>query len=74
MCSFEVTAPEANRPGSRLQPKRHGAASIQRDSVCIPGGSDVVVAKVNRFGFVGRSFKQNVHGIANLIRTPPKKS
>jgi hypothetical protein len=64
MRSFEVITPEANRPGSRLQPKRHGAASIQKDLVCIPGDPDVVVAKVNHFGFVGWGFKQSVHVFA----------
>jgi len=30
----------------------------------------MVVAKINRFGFGGRSFKESVHRIANLIETP----
>ena len=64
MRTFEVITPEANRPGSRLQPKRHGAASIQKELVCISGNLDVVVAKVNRFGFVGRVFKRSVHVFA----------
>jgi hypothetical protein len=53
MCSFEIITPEANHPGYRLQPKRHRAASMQKDSACIPGDPDVVVAKGNLFGFVG---------------------
>ena len=69
MRSFEVIMPEANRSGSRLQPKRRGAALIQGDSVCFSGGPGVVVAKVNRFGFVGRGFKQSVH-----IFLMPKKT
>ena len=36
MCSFEVITAEANRPRSRLQPKRHGAASSHRFQTC-PG-------------------------------------
>jgi len=28
---------------------------------CFPGDPVIIVAKVNRFGFVGRSFKQSVH-------------
>jgi hypothetical protein len=73
MRSFEVSASEPNRSGSRLQPKRRGAASIQRDSACFPGATDIVVTKVNRFGFVGRSVKESVHRIANLIETVPGK-
>ena len=69
MRSFEVSALEAKRSGSRLHPKRHGAASNQRDSVCFPGDRDVVVVKISRFGFVGRGFKGSIHGTANLIET-----
>jgi hypothetical protein len=61
MRSFEVIPPEANRPGSRLQPKRRGAALIQKDSECVPSDPDAVVAKVNPFGFAGRGFKQSIH-------------
>ena len=61
MRSFEIIAPEANRPASRLQPKRRGTASVQKDSEGIPGDPDAVVAQVNRFGFVGRRFKLSIH-------------
>jgi hypothetical protein len=61
MRAFEIITPEANRPASRLQPKRRRAASIQKDSECIPSDPDAVVAKVKRFGFAGRCFKQSVH-------------
>jgi hypothetical protein len=39
-------------------------------SVCFPDDAVVIAAKVNRFGFTGRSFKQSVHQIVNLIETP----
>ncbi len=61
---------EANRLGFRLQPKRHWTASIQRESVCFPDTRVVGVANVIRSDFVGQSFKQSVHRIANLIDTP----
>lgn len=61
MRAFEVIPSETNRPRSRLQPKRRGAALIQKDSEYIPGDPDVVAAKVNRFGFAGWSFKRSVH-------------
>jgi hypothetical protein len=64
MRSFQVVTPEVNRPGSRLQPKRRGTATIQKDSEGIPGDPGVVAAKVNPFGFAGRGFKQNVHILA----------
>jgi hypothetical protein len=70
MRSFEVIKSEVNRLGCRLQPTQHGAALIQGDSACFPGVPGVVVAKVNRFGLVGMSFKERVHGIANLIESP----
>ena len=69
MHSFEVITPEANCPRSRLQPKRHGAALIQKVSVFFVGDPDVVVAKVNRFSFVGRSFKQSVHIFAPGLKS-----
>jgi hypothetical protein len=47
-----------------------GVALIRMASVCFPDDPVVVMAKVNRFGFVGRSFKQSIHQIANLIETP----
>jgi len=61
MRAFEVITPEANRPTPRLQPKRRGAVSIQKDPEGIPGDPDVVGAKVNSFSFAGRGFKQSVH-------------
>jgi hypothetical protein len=64
MCSYEVIMLEANRPGSRLQPKRHGAALIRRASVSFPDDTTAVVAKVRRFGFVGTRFKKSVHVFA----------
>ena len=70
MRSHEIIASEVNCSGSRLQPKRHGAALIQKVSVFFVGDPDVIVAKVNRFGLVGRRFKERVHRIANLIETP----
>jgi len=39
-----------------------GAALIQREWVCVPDDPGVVVAKVNRFGFVGRGFKPGFIG------------
>jgi len=53
--------PEANRLGPRHQPKRRGAVRIQGNWICWSGDPGVVVAKVNRFGFVSRSFKQGIH-------------
>jgi hypothetical protein len=64
MRSFQVIPPEPYCPGSRLQPKRRGTATIQKDAECIPGDPGVVAAKVNPFGFAGRGFKQNVHILA----------
>ncbi len=43
---------------------------MQRASVCSPDDPDVALAKVNRFGFAGWSFKESIHRIANLIETP----
>jgi len=61
MRSHEIIASEVNCSGSRLQPKWHGAALIQKVSVFFVGDPDVIVAKVNRFGLVGRRFKVRVH-------------
>jgi hypothetical protein len=61
MRSHELTMPEANRLGPRLQPERRGVAWVQENSICFSGDPVVVVAEVNRFGFVSRSFKQSVH-------------
>jgi hypothetical protein len=49
----------------------HGAGVIWKASVCFPDDLDIVVAKANRFSFVGWSFKLSVHRLANLIETPP---
>jgi hypothetical protein len=54
MRSFEVNASEANGPGSRLQPKRHGAALVWRDSVYF---SD------------DRRFGQSVHNFDSELRS-----
>ena len=61
MRAFEVVTPEANRPDSRLQPKRRRTASVLKDSESIPSDPDAVMAKVNPLGFASRSFKQSVH-------------
>ena len=53
--------PEADRLGPRHQPKRRWTAWVQGNSICY-SGDPVVVAKVNRFGFVSRSFKLRIHG------------
>ena len=42
---------------------------IRRASVCFPDDPDVVGAKVNRFGFVGRSFEQSVHIFAPGLKS-----
>jgi hypothetical protein len=57
----KFVTPEANRSGSRLQPKRHGAALIRKDSACIPSDPDIVMAKLNGSDFVGRNFRDSVH-------------
>jgi hypothetical protein len=59
MRSFEVITSGVSRPAGRLHP-------TQDDP-------DVVAPKVNRFGFLGRSFKHSVHLIVNLIETSPGK-
>jgi hypothetical protein len=61
MRSFEVIASGVNRSEGRLRPTRPATALIRRPSVCSPDDPDVVVAKVSRFGFGGRSFEQSVH-------------
>lgn len=61
MRSHEITASEANRLGSRPQPKRHGVALIRRPSVSLPHDLGIAVAKVNSFDFVVRSFKERIH-------------
>ena len=42
---------------------------IRRASVCFPDDPDIVGAKVNRFGFVGRSFEQSVHIFAPGLKS-----
>ena len=42
---------------------------VRSRSSRFPDDPDIVVANANRFGFVGRSFKERVHRIANLIET-----
>jgi hypothetical protein len=61
MRSFEVITSVVNRSDGRLPPTQLGAAFIPGDSACFPGDPDIIVAKVNRFSFVGRSFKQSVY-------------
>jgi hypothetical protein len=64
---LEVSTPEANRPGSRLQPERIGAVWIWRDSACLPVAPAVVAAKANSSGFVGVKSQGSVHSILNLV-------
>jgi hypothetical protein len=68
MRSFEVITSGVNRSDGRLQPTL-GAALMRRAFVCYPDDSDVVVAKVNRFGFAGRRFKQSVHIFAPGLKS-----
>ena len=69
MCSFEVITSGVNRSDGCLQPTPLGAALIRRASVRFPDDPDVVGAKVNRFGFVGRSFEQSVHIFAPGLKS-----
>jgi hypothetical protein len=69
MRSFEAITSGVNRSDGRRQPTQQGAALIRRAAVCFPDDPDVVVAKVNRFGFVGRSFKQSVHSFAPGLKS-----
>ena len=69
MRSFEIITSEVNRLGSRLQPKWHGAPLIRMVSVCFPDEPVVVVARTNRFGFVGWSFEQSIHIFAAGLRS-----
>jgi hypothetical protein len=61
MPSFEGIAPAVKHSGGRLQPTQLGAALIRGASVYFPDDSDVVLAKINRFGLASRCFKQCVH-------------
>jgi hypothetical protein len=69
MRSFESITPEASRSDDRLQPTRLGAALLRSAAVRVPDDPDVVAMKVNRFGFVGRGFKQDIH----FLLMPRKK-
>jgi hypothetical protein len=64
MCSCEIMMSKVNRPGSRLQPKRHGVVLSWRNSICFPDDPEVVVVKVDRFDIAGRSFRPGVHVFA----------
>ena len=61
MRSFEMITSEANGLESRLQPKRHRTAFIQRKSEGIPGDPGIVVLKATRSSVVQRSFSGGVH-------------
>jgi hypothetical protein len=61
MRSFDVIISGVNRSDNRFQPAQPGAALMPGGLACFPGDPVIIVAKVNRFGFVGRSFKQSVH-------------
>ena len=59
---------ELNRSDGRVQPAQLPAALIWTASVCFPDAPGHVVAKVNRFGFVGRSFMRSVHTFALEVK------
>ena len=61
MRSFDVIISGVNRSDNRFQPAQTEAASIPGGLARFPGDPDIIVAKVNRFSFAGRSFKQSVH-------------
>jgi hypothetical protein len=61
MCSYDFITPGVNRSDGGPQPTRRGAAPIQRNSGCLPGDPDIVVARVNRFGIVDRSSSHGIH-------------
>jgi hypothetical protein len=61
MHSLEGITSGVNCSDGRLQPTRPGAALMGRASVCFLDDPDVVVTKVNRFGFASRCFNQIVH-------------
>jgi hypothetical protein len=69
MRSFDVIASGVNRSDGRLQPTQLGTVLIPEDSACFPGAPGLIVAKVNRLGFVGRSFKQRVHFFAPGLKS-----
>jgi hypothetical protein len=73
MRSFEVIAPEANRPHPRLHPKRRRMALIGNASVCFPDKPGTAVAKLSRFGCVVASFKADFHRMESLFGTPRGK-
>jgi hypothetical protein len=57
MRQFEGIASGVNRSNGHLQPTPLGAALLRRASACFPNGPDVVMAKISRFGSLGRRFK-----------------
>jgi hypothetical protein len=69
MRSFDVIISGVNRSGNRLQPTQLGAALIPGDPACFPADPGLTVAKVNRFGFVDRSFEQSVHIFAPGLKS-----
>ena len=69
MRSFDVIISGVNRSDSRLRPTQFGAVLIPGDSACFPGAPDIIVAKVNRFSFAGRSFKQSVYIFAPGLKS-----
>ena len=73
MRSFEVIAPEANRPRYRFHPKRRRMALIGNASGGFPDEPGIVVAKVCRFVFVAASFKEGLHSVMSLFGTPRGK-
>lgn len=69
MRSHEIITLEAYRPGSRLQPEWSGVALLGRVSACLVGDPDLLVAKVNCFGLVIRSFELAVHIFAPGLKS-----
>jgi hypothetical protein len=69
MFSLETITPRVDRSDGRLQPTQPGAALIRRASVCFPDDPDAAAAKVHRFGFVSRGFKQSVHIFAPGLKS-----
>ena len=69
MRSFDVIISGVNRSEGRLPPTQLGAALIPGDSACFPGDPGIILATFNRFGFVGRSFKQSVYIFAPGLKS-----
>jgi len=65
MRSLEVIIAGVNRSDGGPQPMQLRAALRWRVSVCFPEDPEIVLAKVNRFGFVGTSVKRSVHHALN---------